>query len=92
MGALDNIELEEQRIDIGPGDSLVLYTDGVTEAINPNEQEFGVNRLRNVVAEKAQANARQIIEGIVDAVNSFSEGAPPFDDLTLVVIKRLAAG
>jgi sigma-B regulation protein RsbU (phosphoserine phosphatase) len=89
LGAFDDIELEEQRVDISPGDVLVLYTDGVTEAINPAEQEFGVEKLREVLAATADSGAEEILENIVDAVDSFAEDAPPFDDLTLVVVKRL---
>jgi serine phosphatase RsbU (regulator of sigma subunit) len=89
LGAFEGIELEEQRVDIAPGDLLVLYTDGVTEAINPDNQEFGVPRLREVIVSQAHASARQILESVVDAVDDFSEDAPPFDDLTLVVAKRV---
>lgn len=89
LGAFEGIELEDQRIDLLPGDLLVLYTDGVTEAINPNEQEFGVPRLRDVLSALADASAQEILDGVVDAVDAFASDAPPFDDLTLVVAKRL---
>jgi serine phosphatase RsbU (regulator of sigma subunit) len=89
LGAFEGIELEDQRIDMRPGDLLVLYTDGVTEAINPNEQEFGVPRLRDVLSALADASAQEILAGVVDAVDAFASDAPPFDDLTLVIVKRL---
>ncbi len=88
LGAFENIELEEHRIDVAAGDVLVFYTDGVTEAIDANEQEFGLERLREVVASRADASAQRMLEDIVAAVDSFAEDAPPFDDLTLVVVKR----
>jgi serine phosphatase RsbU (regulator of sigma subunit) len=91
LGAFEDIELEEKRVDIAPGDLLVLYTDGVTETIDPDEQEFGVPRLCSVVASLADTSARQILEGVVDAVDTFGKGAPPFDDLTLVVVKHADA-
>jgi sigma-B regulation protein RsbU (phosphoserine phosphatase) len=90
LGAFDSIELEEKRRDISAGDVVVLYTDGVTEAINPAENEFGVEKLREVIASTADSGAQNILESIVDAVDSFADDAPPFDDLTLVVIKRLS--
>lgn len=90
LGAFEHIELEERRVDIAPGDVLVFYTDGVTEAIDPYEQEFGVERLQEVTASLANASAQRILDCIVDAVDSFTEGAAPFDDLTLVVVTRLA--
>lgn len=88
MGAFHKIELEEQRVDVAVGDLLVFYTDGVTEAINPAEEEFGRHRLQRVLKAQADASAQQILESVVEAVDAFAEDAPPFDDLTLVVLKR----
>jgi sigma-B regulation protein RsbU (phosphoserine phosphatase) len=88
LGAFPDVELEDQRIDIAEGDLLVFYTDGVTEAIDPDEREFGVEQLCEVVTAHADASAQQILEGVVNAVDSFAKDAPPFDDLTLVVVKR----
>jgi len=89
MGAFEEIQLDERRVDIAPGDLLVFYTDGVTEAFTPDEEEFGVERLREVVAAHAHGGAQQVLEAIVKAVNEFEGDAPPSDDLTLVVVKRL---
>jgi sigma-B regulation protein RsbU (phosphoserine phosphatase) len=88
LGAFENIELEERRVDIAPGDVIVFYTDGVTEAIDPDEREFGLERLRRVIASHADASASQILEAVVNAVDAFAGDAPPFDDLTMVVVKR----
>jgi sigma-B regulation protein RsbU (phosphoserine phosphatase) len=88
LGAFEDIELEERRVDISPGDVMVFYTDGVTEAIDPQEHEFGLERLRPVIAAKARGSAREILTSIVKAVDTFAQDAPPFDDLTLVVVKR----
>jgi sigma-B regulation protein RsbU (phosphoserine phosphatase) len=89
LGAFENIELEEKRVDIAPGDLLVFYTDGVTEAIDPGVREFGVGRLRDVVVANATASAQQVLQHIVSTVDAFAQDAPPFDDLTLMVVKRL---
>ncbi len=91
LGAFEGIVLEEKRLDLAPGDLLVFYTDGVTEALNPDEEEFGVQRLREVVAARADASAQQILENIVDAVDAFAGDASSSDDLTLVVVKRCPA-
>ena len=88
LGAFADIELEETRVDIAPGDTLVLYTDGVTEAINPDQSEFTARRLQEIVAANAAGSAQHILDSIVEAVDAFAQDAPPFDDLTLVVIKR----
>jgi sigma-B regulation protein RsbU (phosphoserine phosphatase) len=88
LGAFENIELEERRVDIALGDVIVFYTDGVTEAIDPGEREFGLERLRRVISSHADASASQILEAVVNAVDAFAGDAPPFDDLTMVVVKR----
>jgi serine phosphatase RsbU (regulator of sigma subunit) len=91
LGAFENIELEEKRVDIAPGDLLVFYTDGVTEAIDPAEREFGLERLRQVISAHADASATQVLQAVVKAVDAFAGDAPPFDDLTMVVVKRQPA-
>jgi serine phosphatase RsbU (regulator of sigma subunit) len=91
LGAFHDVELEEKRVDVAPGDLIIFYTDGVTETINDDEEEFGVERLQEVIVSLAEASALQIRQGIVDAVDSFADDAPPFDDLTLVVVKRCPA-
>ena len=67
---------------------LVLYTDGVTEAIDANERDFGEARLADKVRECHSENPADIIGSIVGAVTDFTEDAPQFDDYALVVIKR----
>ncbi|NTV62000.1 MAG: SpoIIE family protein phosphatase [Oscillochloris sp.] len=90
LGVLDEIQLREAEVTIGPGDVLVCYTDGVTEAIDDAQQEFGVERLRQMIAANADANASEIMRLINAAVDDHGRGQPPFDDVTMVVFKRLA--
>ena len=91
LGAFQGIELEEAQIDVGPGDLLVFYTDGVTEAMNGDREFFGEERLRSIVDASAGASAQEVLEAIVDAVSVFSRGAAQSDDLTLFVIRRCPA-
>jgi serine phosphatase RsbU (regulator of sigma subunit) len=91
LGAFPDVELEDQRVDIAPGDLLVFYTDGVTEAIDSSQKEFGLGRLQAVVEAHTDASARQILEAVVDAVDAYTGEAPPFDDLTMVVVRRCPA-
>jgi sigma-B regulation protein RsbU (phosphoserine phosphatase) len=90
LGAFADIELDERRVDVACGDLLVFYTDGVTEAVTLYEEEFGVERLREVIAAHAQGSAQEVLQAIVDAVNAFEADTPPSDDLTLVVVKRVS--
>jgi serine phosphatase RsbU (regulator of sigma subunit) len=92
LAALPGIELEEREIEVAPGDCLVFYTDGVTEAMDPDRQFFGQERLREVVATQADASAGQVLNAVVEAVKAFTRGSPAADDLTLFVVKRLKGG
>jgi serine phosphatase RsbU (regulator of sigma subunit)/putative methionine-R-sulfoxide reductase with GAF domain len=89
LGVLPDMPLAEQSITLDPGDVLVLYTDGVTEALNGHVEEFGIERLEQVVRDEAAGSADEIVAAIQAAVDEFSGGEPPFDDFTLVVLKRI---
>jgi serine phosphatase RsbU (regulator of sigma subunit)/putative methionine-R-sulfoxide reductase with GAF domain len=88
LGVLEEIRLSEAERTLAPGDVLVCYTDGVTEAINDALEEFGVERLRGLIASHHGETATAIISAITDAVSRHGQGRPPFDDVTLLVIKR----
>jgi len=90
LGVLEEIKLHEAEVTLAPGDLLVCYTDGVTEAINEALQEFGVERLRALIAAQRALGAEALVEAITDAVSRHGQGQPPFDDVTLVVFKREA--
>jgi sigma-B regulation protein RsbU (phosphoserine phosphatase) len=72
------------------GDVLVLYTDGITEILDANGDEFGEERLERLVIVNASYNAEEIKDRIMDSVSDFSQDGTPYDDETLVVVKRLA--
>ena len=88
MGIMDDITLEEHTAWVAPGDTLVFYTDGVTEAMNVDEELFGEARLRAVLTANATGTAPQILEAIVEAVQRFTGDTPPSDDLTMFVVRR----
>jgi phosphoserine phosphatase RsbU/P len=78
---------KEVSIPIAPNDVFVFYTDGVTEAMNNNEEVFGEERLLKIVEKHGHLSPQQLQEKIVDAVSEFSETAPQHDDFTMVVVK-----
>jgi sigma-B regulation protein RsbU (phosphoserine phosphatase) len=88
LGAFQDVELEEGTVEVRPGDLLVFYTDGVTEARSPGGALFGEERLRAAVRANADAGAQQVQEAIVAAVEAFTGDTPQSDDLTLFVVKR----
>lgn len=91
LGAFEQIELEERETILGLGDVLLLYSDGVTDAINALEEPFGEERLVQVLVDHAGQSAHAIIRGILDALDSFAQDATQYDDVTLVVIRRQSA-
>jgi sigma-B regulation protein RsbU (phosphoserine phosphatase) len=93
LGMVDPALFEEVIVDrrepLRPGDTFVLYTDGITEAPNDEGKEFSGTRLAERVRAIHTRPARQINDGILDAVRRFSGTATQRDDLTLVTIKRI---
>jgi serine phosphatase RsbU (regulator of sigma subunit) len=89
LGVIPEVPLTEHLIQIEPGDVLALYTDGVTEALNVEGEEFGVERLEQVIKANARRTAEEIVAAIEAAVDEFVGNEPPFDDFTLVVMKRV---
>jgi serine phosphatase RsbU (regulator of sigma subunit)/putative methionine-R-sulfoxide reductase with GAF domain len=90
LGVLPNISLEEFEIQLAPGDLLLMYTDGVTDAINAQEEEFGADRLADLVATRAQS-AEGLIAEIKRAVWEFAGEGINFDDVTMVALKRVSS-
>ena len=72
-----------------PGDMLVLFSDGVTEAQNADDEEFGEERLAAVLRACAGQPAAVVIERGFAAIDGFAGGAPQFDDITMLVVRRL---
>lgn len=74
---------------VRPGDTVVLYSDGVTEASDSSDVEFGEERLGALVRELSSRPAEEIVAEVSAAVAEWSAGAPPADDITLVVVRRV---
>jgi serine phosphatase RsbU (regulator of sigma subunit) len=91
LGVMPNISLDEHEIHLARGDVLLLYTDGVTDAINAQEEEFGADRLADLVATNAHLNVDALIEEIKRAVTEFAGEGVRFDDVTMVAIKRVTS-
>ena len=88
LGALPDISLEDQRTILEPGDCLVLYTDGVTEAFNLNDQMYGEERLKSVLRNSIGKEARYILDLIEKDLEQFRGDAPLSDDTTILAICR----
>lgn len=90
IGLVEGYQLEEGEVTLEKGDFLVLYTDGVTEAINPGREPLGEARLGALLQENAHRSAQEIVAAIRQLIQNFAEGQPSMDDTTVVVCKVLA--
>jgi sigma-B regulation protein RsbU (phosphoserine phosphatase) len=88
LGCLEDFSYDEDTLRFDPGDSLLVYSDGITESLNANEEEFGEPRLTGLFNEYAPEGAQRIINRIVGAVRAHAGESSQMDDMTLVVIKR----
>lgn len=87
LGAMENQEYASRTLPIYPGDVIVMYTDGVTEAINTTNELFGEERLIAIIRENASLSAGEMLKQILAGVEEFTRDMPQFDDITLLVIK-----
>jgi sigma-B regulation protein RsbU (phosphoserine phosphatase) len=88
LGLIPMMPYEEQSFDIHTGDIIALFSDGVTEAQDIHEEEYGEQRLADFVRGIAHDSAELLVEKIFDEVDRFAGAAPQYDDITLFVLKR----
>ncbi|HUI31307.1 MAG TPA: PP2C family protein-serine/threonine phosphatase [Candidatus Acidoferrales bacterium] len=79
--------LEEMEIVLKPGDSLIFYTDGFSEAMDPRANEFGEDRLMRLIESTRSLSVKEMLTKIEDEVRKFVSGAPQHDDMTMLVVK-----
>jgi phosphoserine phosphatase RsbU/P len=91
LGIEENQVYAQMVVQLNPGDFILMYTDGLTDAIDPEEQAFGEERLRMALTKYRHENAGDILAGIQEDVNNFVRSSEPFDDITALVIKRAEA-
>jgi sigma-B regulation protein RsbU (phosphoserine phosphatase) len=87
LGASPGLAYKEDSIQLKRGDLLFVYTDGVTEARNPDKAFFGDNRLPELLGSGEQENVEAVVEHIVNQVKLFENGADQFDDITALALR-----
>jgi phosphoserine phosphatase RsbU/P len=87
LGMFSDAAYDENTIHAKSGDVFVFFSDGIVDASNQRDEQFGRVRIEKVIAENTDKNAQQIVDALFDAANKFSAGAPVFDDQTVVVLK-----
>jgi sigma-B regulation protein RsbU (phosphoserine phosphatase) len=89
LGLFPNVEYEEFTLATQPGDSIIFFSDGITDAQNHEEEMFGDERLKAIVKKNYQKSATKIADAILNEVGKFQHGRERFDDETVVVLKVL---
>ncbi len=89
VGGFEDFSYKSESAQLNPGDSLFLYTDGITEAFDAKEQPFGDERLEDSLVELYHDDAKTIIEGVYADLGDFIGDTTQSDDITMVVVKRL---
>ena len=88
IGLVDEIEVNQAKVPLNPCDVVVLYTDGITEAVNMENEEYGQERLCEVVKLNWQQSAQEICQAVIDDVRQFIGQQKILDDITLLVLKQ----
>lgn len=88
LGVFEGIKLEEKSIQLDPGDLVLFYTDGISEAMDSNGNLYGDRRIQTQVSRVAQETPATILDSLQKDVANFSKGKPRADDLTALILKR----
>ncbi|RKY90592.1 MAG: hypothetical protein DRQ13_12420 [Ignavibacteriae bacterium] len=88
LGAFPDSQYEQEKIIMEPGDLLIIFSDGITDAMNSENQEFGEKKLKDIISDYKSADPELIIDKIISATRAHTGDIPQFDDMTLLIIKR----
>lgn len=88
LGVLPEFDMESRSLHLKSGETIILYTDGITEALNEDFDEFGSERLQMAAREAADRPASEIVKHVTDSIRDHTGQTPQFDDMTLIIIKR----
>ena len=92
VGLVPEAEFSTTTLQLQPNDTLVLYSDGVTEAMDPDEQLYGMNQLKALLMGKNELRLDQIQKAVLESVENFARGARQADDLTILLVRFRAVG
>ena len=87
VGGMDGVKYSEYEVKLSKGDTIFLYTDGVTEATNSNNELFGNDRLTDVLNIKADCDTKELLSCVKSEIDKFVGNAPQFDDITMMALK-----
>ncbi len=92
VGVIPGAEYAAARLKLESGDTLILFSDGVSEAMDPEEQMFGISRFREALAGQSEASLGDLQKTVLESVENFTRGASQADDITLLLVRYRAVG
>lgn len=90
IGLIEEFEFDEESVTLAPGDITLLYTDGITEAVNPHQEEFGQDRLADLLQERSDWSAQGLVRAVRQRLQEFTQSQPLTDDTTIVAARATA--
>ena len=92
VATMEDVPFKQHEFSLQPGDSLFVYTDGVAEATNADNELFGTERMLVALNKEPDAPAKQILENVMDGIKQYVDGAEQFDDITMLCLKYRGPG
>jgi len=89
LGIMEGFPFEQRTLALQPGDSILMYTDGVPDASNEGQEHFGMDRLRRVILERQAEPVSGMVVALEDSIAGLTGGATQFDDIAILAVKRL---
>jgi serine phosphatase RsbU (regulator of sigma subunit) len=90
VGIVPVVQYQKRVLQLEPGDLIVLYTDGITECMNPAGEEFGENGVMDFLLKNRDAKLEELAQSLEDFIREFTNAAPPIDDSTLIFLRRVS--
>ncbi|HZQ10322.1 MAG TPA: PP2C family protein-serine/threonine phosphatase, partial [Anaerolineae bacterium] len=89
LGIFDFTILDEGKLSLTPGTTMLLITDGVTEALNAQTEQFGTERIEAVLAARGNTSAQELVNALIGEIARFRGNAPVHDDVTIVAVRAM---
>ncbi len=87
LGMFEEMEATNESIQLHPGDRLIAYSDGITDAPDPDGKRFGLARLEQMIADAACVDLQSVVENLLNSVHAHQAGGPQFDDMTVLAFE-----
>jgi len=87
IGLWENVTLDERTVQLVPGDTLLMYTDGMTDCRDPRGESFGMERIKNILSSFVKSNGQEICDQLLQNLLNYQNGSKQDDDVTLVAIQ-----